>query len=37
MSNLTTAPIPSAIQTTDKVVCLQILQTIFSSIKSEHT
>lgn len=37
MSNLITTPIPLAIQTTDKVACMQILQTIFSSIKSKHT
>lgn len=37
MSNLITTPTTSAIQTTDKVACIQILQTIFSSIKSAHT
>jgi hypothetical protein len=37
MSNLITSPIPMAIQTTDRVECMQILQTIFSAIKSEHT
>jgi hypothetical protein len=37
MSNLITGPTPMAIQTADKVACIQILQTIFSSIKSAHT
>ncbi len=37
MSKLITSPTPTDIQITDKAVCIQILQTIFSAIKSEHT
>lgn len=37
MSNFISAPTPMAISTTDKVACIQILQTIFSAIKSAHT
>ena len=37
MPKLITTATPAAIQTTDKVTCIQILQTIFSSIKSAHT
>lgn len=37
MPKLITTATPAAIQTSDKVVCMQILQTIFSAIKSEHT
>jgi hypothetical protein len=37
MSNLITGPTPMAIETTDRVECIQILQTIFSAIKSTHS